>query len=108
MAQEFNKKFIGTVDRPRVSVFKSNAAIYAQVIDDINGKTFVSASTKEINPPAGGAKKPVETAFLCGKLLAEKAKEKKVLKVVFDRNGYQYHGNVKALAEGMREGGLEF
>lgn len=108
MAQEYNKKFIGTSTRPRVSVFKSNTAIYTQAIDDVSGKTIVSVSSKEINPPAGGTKKPVEIAQLCGKLLAKKAKEKKLQRIIFDRNGYQYHGRVKALAEGIREGGLEF
>jgi len=104
MAQEYNKKFIGTDVRPRVSVFRSNTAIYAQAIDDMNGKTIVSVSSKEIKE----AKKPVELAMLCGKLLAKKAKDKKIEKVIFDRNGYRYHGRIKALAEGMRDGGLVF
>jgi large subunit ribosomal protein L18 len=108
MAQEYNKKFIGTDVRPRISVFRSNTAIYAQAIDDMNGKTIVSVSSKEINSPVGGAKKPVELAMLCGKLLAKKAKDKKIEKVIFDRNGYRYHGRIKALAEGMRDGGLVF
>jgi large subunit ribosomal protein L18 len=104
MAQEFNKKFTGTEARPRVSVFRSNAAICAQIINDGTGKTLVSASSKEIKESG----KPVEKASLCGKLLAKKAKEKKIEAIVFDRNGYRYHGRVKALAEGMREGGLKF
>jgi len=104
MAQEFNKKFKGTEDRLRVSVTRSNLAIYAQIINDETGKTIVAVSSKEIKEN----KKPVEKALLSGKLLAKKAKEKKIEKIVFDRNGYQYHGRVKALAEGMREGGLSF
>ncbi|MFA4996443.1 MAG: 50S ribosomal protein L18 [Patescibacteria group bacterium] len=104
MAQEFNKKFIGTEARPRVSVFRSNAAIYAQAIDDATGKTIVFASSKEIKEND----KPVQKALLCGKLLAQKAKDKKIEKIIFDRNGYRYHGRVKSLAEGMREGGLVF
>lgn len=104
MAQEFNKKFIGTEIRPRVSVFRSNTEIYAQVINDGISKTLVSASSKEIKESG----KPVDLALLCGKLLAKKAKAKKINEIVFDRNGYRYHGRVKALAEGMREGGLTF
>lgn len=103
MAQEFNHKFIGTENRPRVSIFRSNSEIYAQAINDEAGKTLVSASTKEITED----KKPAEKAMLCGKLLAKKAKEAKISQVIFDRNGYRYHGRVKALAEGMREGGIK-
>jgi large subunit ribosomal protein L18 len=104
MAQEFNKKYIGTEAQPRVSVFRSNKAIYAQVIDDKSGTTIVAASSLEVSEK----KKPVEIAMLCGKILAKKALDKKVSRIIFDRNGYQYHGRVKALAEGMREGGLVF
>lgn len=104
MAQEYNKKFIGTEIRPRVSVFRSNTAIFAQIINDKIGKTLIAVSSKDIKEKG----KPTELALLCGKLLAKKAKEVKIEKVIFDRNGYQYHGRVKKLAEGMREGGLVF
>lgn len=104
MAQEYNKKFIGTEARPRVSVFRSNARIYAQAIDDANGKTLVSVSSDEIKE----SKKPTELAALAGKLLAQKAKDAKITKVIFDRNRFRYHGRVKAFADGMREGGLQF
>lgn len=94
----------GTSSRPRLSVFRSNVSIYAQIIDDGKATTLVSASSKEIKEK--GLK--VDVSKLVGTLLAEKAKEKKIKNVVFDRNGYRYHGRVKALAEGAREGGLVF
>ena len=91
-------KIKGTANRPRLCVFRSNQYIYAQLIDDENGKTLASIKGK------ANIKKAKET----GKLIAQKAKEKKIEKVVFDRGGYKYHGRVKALAEGAREGGLKF
>lgn len=94
-------KIFGTARRPRLCVFKSNQHIYAQLIDDEKGKTLVAASDLEI-------KKSAEKTKELGKLIAEKAKVKKIEKVVFDRGGYKYHGRVKALAEGAREGGLNF
>lgn len=100
------KKVQGNADRPRLTVFRSNTTIYAQVIDDEKGVTLVSASSLE-----SGVKKKntnIETATLVGKKLAEKAIEAGISAVVFDRNGYLYHGKVKALAEGAREGGLKF
>ncbi len=97
-------KLSGTTDKPRLSVFKSNKGIYAQIIDDVNGHTIVAASSKEI----GNAGVNVETAKEVGKKLAEKAGASGVEKVVFDRGGYLYHGRIKALAEGAREGGLNF
>lgn len=101
------KRVSGTADKPRLSVFRSNKAIYAQLINDIEGVTLVSASSasKEI-----GEKKVTKTeaAKLVGKLVAEKAKESGIETVVFDRGGYLYHGRVKSLAEGAREGGLKF
>jgi large subunit ribosomal protein L18 len=99
----------GNADRPRLSVFRSLAHIYAQVIDDHRRATLVAASSldPEIRTEASNAKKS-EAGRLVGRLLARRAKEKGVGRVVFDRGGYLYHGRVKALAEGAREGGLEF
>lgn len=97
-------KISGTADIPRVSVFKSNKGIYAQLIDDVAGKTLASASTREI----GKQNLNVEIAKEVGKKLAENAKSAGIEKVVFDRGGYPYHGRVKSLAEGAREGGLKF
>ena len=100
------KKVKGSSERPRLSVFRSNTGIYAQIIDDINGVTLVSASSVDL----GGRKENsnVDIALQVGKKIAEKAQEAGILAVVFDRNGYLYHGKVKALAEGAREGGLKF
>ncbi len=99
-------KISGTPERPRLNVFRSNANIYAQVIDDVNGVTLASASTldKEFEGAAGNC----EAAKKVGLLVAQRAKEKGISVVVFDRGGYIYHGRVAALAEGAREGGLEF
>ncbi|HTX90570.1 MAG TPA: 50S ribosomal protein L18 [Anaerolineales bacterium] len=99
----------GTQQRPRLSVFRSLSEIYAQVIDDQAGQTIVSASTidQELRGKMKGLKK-AEQAKLVGKALAERAKKKGVQAVVFDRGGFKYSGRVKALADGAREGGLEF
>ncbi len=94
----------GTAERPRLCVFKSNIHMYAQLIDDGKNKILASASDKETKT----GKNPQEKAFETGKLIAEKAKGKKIAKAVFDRGGYAYHGKVKALAEGARQGGIEF
>jgi large subunit ribosomal protein L18 len=99
------KKIKGTTHRPRLSVFRSNVHIYAQIIDDVQGKTLVSASSSELKN-AKGTK--VEISKEVGKLLAKKAIEANIESVVFDRGGYLYHGRVKGLAEGAREGGLKF
>ncbi len=99
------KKLSGTSERPRLSVYRSNSHIYAQLIDDLAGHTLASASTFAMGDVAG---KPVEASKRVGQALAERAKEAGILSVVFDRNGYKYHGRVKALAEGAREGGLQF
>lgn len=98
----------GTSERPRLSVFKSSKHIYAQLIDDLNGNTLVSASTltPELVEKATEAS-GVEAAKMVGELLAEKAKDAGITKTVFDRGGYKYHGQVKALADGAREGGLQ-
>lgn len=103
--QGIRAKISGTTERPRISVFKSNAKIYAQIIDDQKGHTLVAASSAEL-----GAKENtnVELSKEVGKKLAEKAVANGITEVVFDRNGYIYHGKVKALAEGAREGGLKF
>jgi len=92
--------------RPRLSVFRSSKNIYAQIIDDSNGVTLVSASTMEKDNKI--AKSGVEAAAEVGKLVAERAKEKGLTEVVFDRGGYIFHGRVKALADAAREGGLNF
>ncbi len=94
----------GTADVPRISVFKSNKAIYAQIIDDVAGTTIAYSSSIEIGKKGVN----IEVSKEVGKALAEKAKGSKVEKVVFDRNGYPYHGKIKALADGAREGGLKF
>ena len=98
-------KVSGTAEMPRLSVFRSNKEIYAQVIDDVKGVTLVSASSVQMKLDNGGN---VEGAKLVGAKLAELAKAKKIEKVVFDRGGYIYHGRVAALAEAAREGGLKF
>jgi len=99
----------GTQQRPRLSVFRSLSEIYAQIIDDKSGSTIVSASTidLELRGKMDGLKKS-EQAKLVGKMLAKRAKDKGVQSVVFDRGGFKYSGRVKALADGAREGGLEF
>ena len=99
-------KISGTPERPRLNVFRSNANIYAQIIDDVNGTTLVSASTLEKD--FEGATGNKEAARKVGKLIAESAKAKGIDTVVFDRGGYLYHGRVAELAEGAREAGLEF
>lgn len=93
----------GTMERPRLTVYKSGIHIYGQLIDDTKGKTLVSASDLKVKTG-----KKVEKAGLVGEELAKKAVVKKIKRVIFDRNGYRYHGRVKALADGARKGGLEF
>ena len=99
-------KVSGTPERPRLNVFRSNANIYAQIIDDVNGVTLVAANTleKEFEGTTGNC----EAAKKVGAVLAERAKAKGINVVVFDRGGYIFHGRVAALAEGAREGGLKF
>lgn len=98
-------KIKGTAKVPRLCVFRSNKHIYAQLIDDEKGKVLLSAKDLEIKKPPKGK---IAVAKEVGKLLAQKAIDKKYKKVVFDRGGYKYHGRVKSLAEGAREGGLKF
>lgn len=100
------KRLTGSENRPRLSVYRSNKGIYAQIINDITGKTIASASSLSKEFSAEGNKSDQSTAV--GKLVAEKAIAAGVKEVVFDRNGYLYHGRVKSLAEGAREGGLVF
>ena len=106
--RRIRKKLFGTVERPRLRVFKSNKHIYAQIIDDGAGKTLVSMSTvdKEFTP--GENTKKTAVAKVVGEMLATRAKAAGITKVIFDRGGSVYHGRVKSLSEGAREGGLEF
>jgi large subunit ribosomal protein L18 len=99
-------KISGTPERPRLNVFRSETNIYAQIIDDVAGKTLVSASSLEKDFEGKGSN--VEAAKKVGQMVAERAKAKGIENVVFDRGGYLYHGRVQALAEGAREGGLVF
>jgi large subunit ribosomal protein L18 len=101
------KKIIGTTARPRLSVFRSNNDIYVQLIDDSAGKTLASASSRDKDILAQKGTK-VEKSKLVGSVIARKASELGLLDVTFDRSGYLYHGRVKAVAEGAREGGLKF
>ncbi|MBL6875740.1 MAG: 50S ribosomal protein L18 [Chitinophagales bacterium] len=98
-------KVSGTAQRPRLSVFRSNKAIYAQLIDDVTGTTLVSASSKDTS--VGGGTK-VDQSKKVGVMLADKAKAAKIEAIIFDRNGFRFHGRIAALAEGARENGLKF
>ena len=100
------RKLRGTPERPRLSVYRSNKYIYAQVVDDIEGVTVAAASSQE--PDLRSDRLNIETAAKVGTLVADRAKEAGVTTVVFDRGGYKYHGRLKALADAAREGGLEF
>lgn len=104
------KRVFGSSERPRFSVYRSLNDIYGQIIDDTTGKTLVSLSTndKEIREEVATVKTKTAKSSLVGKMLAKKAIEKNISTVVFDRNGYLYHGRVKAFADGAREGGLKF
>ena len=102
--EKIRRTLSGTKETPRLNVFRSNTAIYAQLIDDEAGKTIASSSSLELKLKANN----LETASKVGKDIAEKAKKAKIKVVVFDRGGYLYHGRVKALAEAARENGLEF
>ena len=102
--RSIRNKISGTAERPRLSVFRSNKAIYAQLIDDTTGVTLAAASSVKLDD----AKANVETAGRVGKEIAEKALSKGISQVIFDRSGYLYHGKVKSLAEVAREGGLKF
>ncbi len=100
---KIRKKVWGTDERPRLCVFKSSNNVYAQMIDDTTGQTIVSASTLADKIDGKGK----EAAAQVGKLIAERAKEKNITKAVFDRSGYKYHGRIRSIAEGARDGGLQ-
>ena len=108
--KRIRKKISGTPERPRLVVFRSAKHMYAQLVDDLNQRTITGVSTLSpwVRERLDGVQGKVEKARIVGKAIAEKAKELGITKVVFDRAGYRYHGRVKALAEGAREGGLEF
>ena len=107
--RSIRKKIFGTAQRPRLSIFRSNKHIYAQVIDDVSGKTLASISTESpsVRDEIAGKKK-TEAAQIVGQQIAGKCKDLSIETVIFDRNGFIYHGRVKAVAEGAREGGLKF
>ena len=102
------KKVLGTAERPRLAVFRSNQHIYAQVIDDVAGRTLASASTMETSVRNGGSTGTVAAAKAVGERVGERAKQAGVDTVVFDRGGFKYHGRVAAVADGARGAGLEF
>lgn len=104
------KKIFGTPERPRLSVYRSLNHIYAQIIDDTTGKTLVAASSlsKEILDEVKKTSGKISKSKLVGTLIAKKALENNITAVVFDRNGFRYHGRIKAVADGAREGGLQF
>ncbi len=104
------KKISGTSEMPRLSVYRSLNQVYAQIIDDATGNTLVAVSSlsKELAEELKNAKGKISKSKLVGNLVAKKALEKKITNVVFDRNGYRYHGRIQAVAEGAREAGLKF
>lgn len=106
--QRIRVKITGTAERPRMRVFRSNRHIYAQIIDDASNKTLVAMSTDDTAFDSNDLKNKCEKAKRVGLLLAERAKAAGIEKVVFDRGGYLYHGRVRALSDGAREGGLQF
>ncbi|MGA9293610.1 MAG: 50S ribosomal protein L18 [Ignavibacteriaceae bacterium] len=107
---KIRKKLSGVPERPRLTVYRSLNNIYVQLVDDVNGKTLTSASTlsKELNEELKSIKGKTSKSKAVGKFIAKKALEQNISSVVFDRNGYRYHGRVQAIAEGAREGGLKF
>ncbi|THB67183.1 MAG: 50S ribosomal protein L18 [Desulfovibrio sp.] len=102
------KKISGTAERPRLVVFRSNQSIYCQLVDDLTGATLASASSLALGRQGGAMPLNKDTATKVGEEIARLAKEKDIKEVVFDRNGYIYHGRIKALADGAREAGLKF
>ena len=106
--QRIKKVVSGTSDYPRLSVFRSNKEIYCQLIDDVNGKTIVQSSSRDKSIADLKLKSNIEISFNVGKTIAELAVKKGIDKIKFDRGGYLYHGRVKSLADGAREGGLKF
>jgi len=107
--KRISKRIVSTVERPRLSVFRSARHIYGQIVDDTTGRTIAAASSNEksVNDQPSFESKVAKAVFT-GKLLAQRAMDKGVKKVVFDRNGFLYHGRIKALSEGAREAGLDF
>lgn len=105
--KRIRKDLTGTASRPRLAVFRSNKEIYAQIVDDVEGKTLVAASSRDKDVASAEGSK-IEVAALVGKNLAERAKKAGIETISFDRGGYLYHGRVKSLADGAREGGLKF
>jgi len=103
-AERTRSKIVGTAKKPRLSVFRSNKHIYAQIVNDEKGATLACASDKELK----GKEAKIGQAAQIGKLIAKKAQDVKISEVVFDKGGYKYHGIIKALADGAREGGLKF
>jgi large subunit ribosomal protein L18 len=104
-------RIFGTTDKPRLNIFRSLSGMFLQVIDDEKGMTLISVNSKKDikkSGDAGDRNGKIAESYLLGKTLAEKAKEKNIVSVVFDRGGYAYHGRVKAAAEGARDGGLQF
>jgi large subunit ribosomal protein L18 len=108
--RRIRKKISGTLETPRLTIYRSLGNIYGQLIDDSTGRTLASASSlsKDELEELKAAKGKIAKSKMVGKLVAKKALEKNITKVVFDRNGYRYHGRVKAFADGVREGGLKF
>ena len=106
--QRIKKVVSGTSDYPRLSVFRSNKEIYCQLIDDVNGKTIAQSSSRDKSIADLKLKSNIEISFNVGKSVAERAVKKGIDKIKFDRGGYLYHGRVKSLADGAREGGLKF
>lgn len=105
--KRIRKDISGTQSRPRLAVFRSNKEIYAQIVDDVEGKTLAAASSRDKDVSSAEGNK-IEKAALVGKALAERAKQAGIETISFDRGGYLYHGRVKSLADGAREGGLKF
>ncbi len=106
--KSIRKRLVGTSDRPRLTVFRSAKHIYAQVVDDVTGKTVASANSLKADLPEGATGGNRDGAAVVGRLVAERAKEAGVSKVVFDRNGFLYHGRMASLADAAREAGLDF
>ena len=106
--QRIKKVISGTSDFPRLSVFRSNKEIYCQLIDDVNGKTLIQSSSRDKSIIDLKLSTNMEVSFNVGKVIAEKAIKEGIKKIKFDRGGYLYHGRVKSLADGAREGGLKF
>ena len=102
------KHLFGTPEKPRLSVFRSNKEIYAQIIDDLNGKTLVATSSMAKDYEGADKMTKIQQAEKVGQLIAQKAKDAGIENIIFDRNGYLYHGRVKSLAESARKGGLKF